>query len=77
LKKIIYGLKQFSKTWYDKLNSYLNFYNFTVSSADHSLFIKRNDNSTTIVLVYVDDIIIIGNDQGEINNVKSQLKENF
>jgi Reverse transcriptase (RNA-dependent DNA polymerase) len=40
------------------------------------LFIKNNDNSITIVLVYIDDIITTRNDQGEIKK-KSQLKEKF
>jgi Reverse transcriptase (RNA-dependent DNA polymerase) len=42
LKKLIYGLKQSPKTWYDKLNYFLISYNFKVRNADSSLFIKHN-----------------------------------
>jgi Reverse transcriptase (RNA-dependent DNA polymerase) len=63
LKKSIYGLKQSSRAWYEKLSSYLIYYNFTISSADHSL-------SIIMVLVYVDDIIIIDNNIMKIRKIK-------
>jgi Reverse transcriptase (RNA-dependent DNA polymerase) len=66
LRKSIYGLKQSSRAWYDKLNSYLLSCDFKVSNAGHSLFSKINNCTTIIVLVYVDDIIITGNDMKEI-----------
>jgi Reverse transcriptase (RNA-dependent DNA polymerase) len=41
------------------------------------LFTKHNSNGTTIVLVYVDDLIITGDNQVEINCVKDDLKQKF
>jgi Reverse transcriptase (RNA-dependent DNA polymerase) len=52
-------------------------YNFKVSSADHSLFIKNKNKSITIVLVYVDDLIITGSDEQEIRLIKHQLRDKF
>jgi Reverse transcriptase (RNA-dependent DNA polymerase) len=46
-----------------------------VSSVDHSLFVKKIGDTITIILIYVDDIIIIENNQEEIKMVKSKLKE--
>jgi Reverse transcriptase (RNA-dependent DNA polymerase) len=66
LNKSIYGLKQSPRAWYKKLSSYLISYNFQISSADHSLFSKRSDNWIIVILVYVDDIIIMGNNLEEI-----------
>jgi Reverse transcriptase (RNA-dependent DNA polymerase) len=77
LNKSIYGLKQSPRTWYGKLSSYLISCDFKVSSADHSLFSKRDENYVIIILVYVDDIIITGNSLEEIKRVKIQLKKNF
>jgi Reverse transcriptase (RNA-dependent DNA polymerase) len=74
LKKSIYGLKQFSRAWYGKLNYFLFFCNFKVSDADSSLFIKHNCNGTTIILVYVDDLIITENNKMEIELIKRNLK---
>jgi Reverse transcriptase (RNA-dependent DNA polymerase) len=60
LNKSIYGLKQSSRVWYKKLSSFLISCDFKVSNADHSLFSKISCNLTIIVLIYVDDIIIMG-----------------
>jgi Reverse transcriptase (RNA-dependent DNA polymerase) len=77
LNKSIYGLKQSPRAWYEKLSQFLISCNFKVSDADSSLFIKHNTNGTTVVLVYVDDIIVTGNNQIEIDCVKKDLKQKF
>ena len=77
LRKAIYGLKQSPRAWYAKLSFSLLKNNFVKSTADHSMFIKHTQNSTTIILVYVDDIIVTGNDNEEIKRVKQSLKDEF
>jgi Reverse transcriptase (RNA-dependent DNA polymerase) len=77
LNKSIYGLKQSPRVWYDKLSYSLLLHNFTKSSADSSMFVKHSDGTTTIVLVYVDDIIVTGNNEKEIQTVKNYLKNKF
>jgi Reverse transcriptase (RNA-dependent DNA polymerase) len=47
------------------------------SKADHSLFCKIDNHTITIILVYVYDIIVLGNNLEEIKEVKRKLKENF
>ncbi|XP_016200120.1 uncharacterized protein LOC107641128 [Arachis ipaensis] len=44
---------------------------------DHSLFIKKQSESFTAILVYVDDLVLIGNDIGEINSIKQDLDDKF
>jgi Reverse transcriptase (RNA-dependent DNA polymerase) len=41
------------------------------------LFTKNNSNGITVVLVYVDDLIITGDNQIEINCIKRDLKQKF
>lgn len=77
LKRSIYELKQFPRVWYEKLSFFLVSYNFNISNADGSLFTKYERENTVIVLVYVDDIVITGNNQEEIKKVKLQLKDKF
>ena len=77
LKKSIYGLKQSPRAWYGKLSTYLISCNFKVSHADHSLFVKTEGTTKTIVLVYVDDIIVTGNNHTKIKKVQLQLKNKF
>lgn len=57
LKKSLYGLKQASRQWYDKLSSKLNAKGLIRYENDHSLFIKKLENSIVIVAVYVDDVV--------------------
>lgn len=50
---------------------------FTQSSTDHCLFIKNNSKAYTTLLVYVDDLLITGNDEGEIKSIKEYLHKAF
>ena len=41
--------------------------NYHQSQGDHTLFIKHNSfGKLTTLMVYMDDIIVTGNDEGEI-----------
>ena len=61
LQRSLYGLKQASRQWFMKLSSFLSSHGFQQSNADHSLFLRFTGVITTILLVYVDDIILTGN----------------
>jgi len=77
LMKSLYGLKQASKCWYDKLTSFLYSIKFTRSKAGNSLFVRNTEGSFIALLVYVDDILIAGNNANEINIVKGSLDAAF
>jgi len=77
LMKFLYGLKQASRKWYEKLTSLLLANQYTQSQSDHSLFIKNTNTSFTILLVYVDDVIIAGNSMLEFHNIKFILHSTF
>ena len=47
------------------------------SNADHTLFYKRNMSKLAILIVYVDDIIITGDDTKEIEYLKMRLAKEF
>uniref|UniRef100_A0A2N9GD76 CCHC-type domain-containing protein n=1 Tax=Fagus sylvatica TaxID=28930 RepID=A0A2N9GD76_FAGSY len=77
LRKSLYGLKQASRNWFFKLTTVLLDAGFTQSQADHSLFTLVSTTSITIVLVYVDDILVAGNDLSQIETFKHALSTNF
>ena len=77
LKKSLYGLKQASRQWYAKLSSALKDKGFVHSKNDYSLFHKKVGSNVTYVAVYVDDIMVTGNDQVEIDSLKSFLDSTF
>jgi len=77
LKKALYGLKQADREWFAKLSSFFISVGYTQSMNDYSLFINSSEGSFMALLVYVDDIILAGNDKEEIGRVKEALNKTF
>jgi hypothetical protein len=77
LHKSLYGLKQAPRAWFEKLSTCLFSLGFICSKADPSLFILRHDTNFTLLLVYVDDIILTGNNPSFISHLIRQLHEKF
>lgn len=63
LHKAIYGLKQAPRAWFDKFSSYLIEYGFICSTRDPSLFIYQHGTNIMLLLLYVDDMILTGNNK--------------
>ncbi|KAF5822598.1 putative RNA-directed DNA polymerase [Helianthus annuus] len=77
LVKSLYGLKQAPRKWNEKLTDVLLGIGFVQSSCDHSLYVLSKPSVFVVLLVYVDDIIVTGNNDLEINKVKTLLSNNF
>jgi len=77
LLKSIYRLKQFSRQWFAKLSNALISKGCVQSSFDYSLFTKKFGNSFVAILIFVDDVIIAGNNLHESTCIKAILNNNF
>ena len=77
LKKAIYGLKQAPRTWYTALRTAILQMGFHTSKADSSLFIYRNASDVCYLLVYVDDLVITGNNSTLVRTFIQQLGDMF
>lgn len=69
LLKSLYGLKQASRQWNSKFSQALIHDGFT-QSYDNSLFVPQQGVVITLLLLYVDDIVITGNDKAAILTLK-------
>ncbi|CAL8165326.1 unnamed protein product [Prunus armeniaca] len=77
LHKSLYGLKQASCQWFSKFIEAIQATGFTQSKADYSLFTCKNDKLFTALLIYVDDIMITGNNLSATNALKQFLNTRF
>lgn len=76
LKKSLYGLKQASRQWYEKLASSLCSRGYIHSDNDYSLFYKKEVGTLVLGVGYVDDMILTGIDPKEITSLKAYIHEN-
>lgn len=77
LHKSLYGLKQASISWFREFSSAIHTIGFCQSKADYSLFTQVNGTSLAIILLYIDDMVITGNNEAEIKNLKAFLSSQF
>ena len=78
LKKSLYGLKQSPRAWFERFGTVVKGLSYTQSQADHTLFYKHSTkNKIAILIVYMDDIILIGDDSLELKILKERLAEAF
>ncbi|KAK8951274.1 hypothetical protein KSP39_PZI003194 [Platanthera zijinensis] len=77
LEKALYGLKQSSRTWFGRFSSAMKKYGYHQSNSDHTLFLKHRQGKITALIVYVDDMIITGDDTDEILRLQKQLSTEF
>ena len=57
LNKSLYGLKQVSHNWSQKLTSKLLLLGYTQNSAHYSFFVKKYAFIIIVLLVYVDNVV--------------------
>lgn len=77
LKRSLYGLKQAPRQWYKRFDSFIKGVGFLRCEADHCCYFKRLKESYLILLLYVDDMLIVGADLHEIDSLKTKLSEEF
>jgi hypothetical protein len=63
LKKALYELKQAPRAWYGRINSFLTSLHFTKSKVDSNLYFKVMNDEPVILLLYVDDLFLTGEEK--------------
>ena len=77
LWKSLYGLKQVPRAWFERFSTQLLHMGFQASLANSSLFILHHGKLVVYLLVYVDDIVITGNNPKFLDSLVAQLSQAF
>ncbi|CAJ2653166.1 unnamed protein product [Trifolium pratense] len=78
LNKSLYGLKQSPRAWFEKFTYSMKKQGYIQGQADHTLFTKfSQDGKIVVLIVYVDDIVLTGDDIVEMARVKEKLALDF
>ncbi|GJZ15626.1 retrovirus-related pol polyprotein from transposon TNT 1-94 [Tanacetum coccineum] len=78
LNKSLYGLKQVSRCWYKRFDSFIRSLEYNRLHADPCAYFKRFGNDDFIILLlYVDDMLVAGPNKDRITKLKAQLAREF
>ncbi|KAJ9556962.1 hypothetical protein OSB04_011576 [Centaurea solstitialis] len=75
LLKSIYGLKQASRSWNLHFDERIKEFGFAKSEFEPCVYTKFSGSIVTFLVLYVDDILLIGNDVPTLQSVKSWMDE--
>lgn len=78
LKKSLYRLKQLPRACFEKFTKVVKSQEYTQGQGDHEMFFKHSQNmKISILIVYVDDIILTGNYVLKMNRLKTSISTKF
>lgn len=78
LKKSLYGLKKFLKAWFERFTRVVQKHGYSYCQVDHMLFVKKSKhNKLSILIAYINSIIVIGDLAEELINLKKTLAKEF
>ncbi|GJY08159.1 retrotransposon protein, putative, ty1-copia subclass [Tanacetum coccineum] len=77
LKRSIYGLKQASRQWNKRFDDEIKKFGFSQNADEPCVYLKASGSNVTFLILYVDDILIMGNNIPMLQDVKSYLRRCF
>ncbi|KAL0313388.1 UNVERIFIED_CONTAM: Retrovirus-related Pol polyprotein from transposon RE1 [Sesamum radiatum] len=77
LQRSIYGLKQAFRSWNIHFDEVIRGYDFIKNDFDPCVYKKVSVSSVAFLVLYVDDILLIGNDVRMLGDTKAWLSTQF
>uniref|UniRef100_A0AAV1TIP8 Polyprotein n=1 Tax=Peronospora matthiolae TaxID=2874970 RepID=A0AAV1TIP8_9STRA len=77
LQKALYGTKQAARQWNNKLSQHLADQGFKSSAADPCVFVRVTREEYSIIVIYLDDLMIFCKTKEHIASIKNSLMEDF
>ena len=77
LQRSIYGLVQASRSWNKRFDSVIKAFGFIQTFGEACIYKKVSGSSVAFLILYVDDILLIGNDIEFLDSIKGYLNKSF
>ena len=77
LQRSIYGLKQASRSWNIRFDETVKTFGFLQLEDEPCVYKLIHEGKVVFLILYVDDILLIGNDVGKLSEVKLWLAKQF
>jgi hypothetical protein len=77
LLKAFYGLKQAPRAWFEKIDEFLCALGMQRTEVDYSLYYLLEQGGVTILILYVDDLLITGSNSSRCKWLQQQLMNKF
>jgi hypothetical protein len=78
LKKSLHGPKKASRQWYLKFDRFMREQGYSRCHSDHYVYFKKLENGSYIILLlYVDDMLVVGSNMQDINVLKKKVDNSF
>ena len=77
LKRALYGFKEAPRSWYSRIDKTLLQMKMIKNLADYNMYICKREGKLMVVLLYVDDLMLIGNSIAEVQHIKRELMTQF
>lgn len=77
LKRSIYGLKQASRSWNICFDEKVKEFGFSKSKDEPCVYVRASGSAVVFLVLYVDDILLIGSDVTTLQEVKTWLGSCF
>lgn len=77
LDQALYGCVQSAKLWYDELTTTLRAMGYSPNEVDPCVMNKSLNGKQCALVIFVDDILVLSQDQHEIDEVVKGLKEKY
>jgi hypothetical protein len=75
IHRTLYGLKQAPHAWFQRFASMVMAVDFSASAHDPNSFVHVSPRGRTLLLFYVDDMVITGDDPEYITFIKARLSD--
>ena len=77
LQRSIYGLVQASRSWNLRFDEVIKAFGFIQAYGEACIYKKVSGSSVAFLILYVDDILLIGNDIKLLESIKGYLNKSF